>query len=605
MGGLLVNRREALLRAGLAVVTVAVFLADRKIELGVAAGVLYILPVWMATRSRDRSLVWVVAAICCALTVSGFFLSPAGGEMGKIFANRALAVFVVLLSAWLWSNERVRAEESAKLAAIIESSEDAILVAGLDGVITRWNAGAERLYGYSENELRGQSIRVLAPEDRRHELTGALERIRRMEPAQHYETIRAHRDGRAVHVSEAISPVFDLSGQLVGISAVARDVTQARSVAEAVEEHERRWQLIVQSALDAVIAMDETGAVIEWNPRAESIFGWTRQEAVGRTVSELIIPERLRSAHEAGLARYLETGEGPALNQNLELIAVRRDGVEFPVELTITPSKGAEGWQFNAFVRDITDRQERETKIARINEELRQKNEEMTQFVYTVSHDLKSPLLTCRGFASHLRQDLEHGRTDRLLPSIERIERASQRMSQLIEDLLELSRIGIVQGAVEVVDVNRLVESLAQELSARLQDVGAQLAIQKNLPPVRAEPGRIAQLFENLLGNAIKYGCRGDSPRIEVGAEIVDGSSRFFVKDDGPGIAAEHHRDVFGLFRRLESDQEGTGVGLAVVARIMDLQGGKAWVESEPGHGATFWVSFPALHDDPSECGPG
>jgi len=219
--------------------------------------------------------------------------------------------------------------------------------------------------------------------------------------------------------------------------------------------------------------------------------------------------------------------------------------------------------------------------------------EEMKQFVYTVSHDLKSPLVTCKGFVGLMKEDAEEGRWDDMLDSVERVERATERMGDLIDDLLELSRIGAIRNDPEHINVNDVLESVAEDLSKRILDVGAVLSIQEGLPSVVADRIRFVEVFENLLGNAIKYGCRGSRPRIDIGGVSLDGEIRFFVKDNGSGIAPEFHEKVFGLFQRLEADKEGTGVGLAAVARIMEVHGGRVWVESVPDAGATFWVAFP------------
>ncbi|MGE0760774.1 MAG: ATP-binding protein, partial [Pirellulaceae bacterium] len=236
-----------------------------------------------------------------------------------------------------------------------------------------------------------------------------------------------------------------------------------------------------------------------------------------------------------------------------------------------------------------------EEEIRRINKELQKRNDEMQQFVYTISHDLKSPLVTCKGFMGLMKEDALAGRWDVVLDSVGRIERAIQRMGDLIEDLLQLSRIGVIRNEPEDVDVGQMVRAIADELADRLHHAGATLRVHEPLPHVIADRVRLAEVFENLLSNAIKYGCRGENGRIEIGGLTAAHEIRFYVRDHGPGIAKEFHRKIFGLFQRLESNQEGTGVGLAAVARIMETHGGRSWVESAPGQGATFWIAFPAI----------
>jgi signal transduction histidine kinase len=181
-----------------------------------------------------------------------------------------------------------------------------------------------------------------------------------------------------------------------------------------------------------------------------------------------------------------------------------------------------------------------------------------------------------------------------VLDSVDRLERAAGRMNDLINDLLQLSRIGRVTHQAEPVDVGQLVREIADYLQPRLEEAGATLDIAPDLPSVMADRVRLSEVFDNLLTNAIKYGCDGPNPRITMGSQIMEGEVRFFVRDNGPGIPADYHDRIFGLFQRLDSSREGTGVGLAIVARILQVLGGRAWVESAPGTGAAFWIALPA-----------
>jgi signal transduction histidine kinase len=284
-------------------------------------------------------------------------------------------------------------------------------------------------------------------------------------------------------------------------------------------------------------------------------------------------------------------------DSQVDLFCVRKDGHRFPVEVGTNPLEMEEGKYVLCAIVDITQRKLAEEEIKRINQELQRRNHEMQQFVYTISHDLKSPLVTCKGFVGLMKEDAVAGRWDVVLDSVGRIERAIQRMGDLIEDLLQLSRIGVIRNEPEEVHVGPMVRAIVDELAERLQQAGATIEIQPDLPNVMADRVRLAEVFENLLSNAIKYGCRGGNGHISVGGMTGPHDIRFFVRDNGPGIAREFHRKVFGLFQRLDSNQEGTGVGLAAVARIMETHGGRAWVESAPGEGASFWIAFPLTCD--------
>ena len=241
---------------------------------------------------------------------------------------------------------------------------------------------------------------------------------------------------------------------------------------------------------------------------------------------------------------------------------------------------------------DSTDRVLAERRLQQTHDELQQKNHEMEQFTHTVSHDLKTPLVTIQGFSSQLRRDLGESRLDRLPDFVNRIQNATERMKSLIDGLLDLSRIGRLVAPSETVDISKLVGQLVEQHREEILAEGAVVDVQPDMPAVYGDPVRIAQVFENLLANAIRYGRGPDSLQIRIGSERHGEETRFFVRDNGPGVAPEYHEQIFQLFERLNRKTEGTGVGLAIVRRVAELHGGKAWVESSPGHGATFWVSF-------------
>jgi signal transduction histidine kinase len=240
---------------------------------------------------------------------------------------------------------------------------------------------------------------------------------------------------------------------------------------------------------------------------------------------------------------------------------------------------------------------ERTTELARLNQKLEQKNRELEQFFYTVSHDLSSPLISCKGLLTLIQQDVAEGNYGELAVSTEKLDRALDQLKQIIDDLLALSRLGRKRLKPVEVNVTSLIGELEEELADRLAAVGAELRLQGRLPKVIADAKDLRRVFENLLTNAIKYGCVNGDAVIEVGAVVTQDELRYCVRDHGPGIDPKYQEKVFGLFQRLDSDKPGTGLGLASVAKIMQLHGGRAWLEPTPGCGATFWVAFPARRE--------
>ena len=231
--------------------------------------------------------------------------------------------------------------------------------------------------------------------------------------------------------------------------------------------------------------------------------------------------------------------------------------------------------------------------MQQLNQELRSRNEEMERFVYTVSHDLKSPLVTIRGFVGFMEEDLRHGKGEALQDSLSRIRRGTDRMVKTIDELLELSRIGRVVHDPVPVNISELAQQIADEVSTT-HDVGsARVDVQPDMPTLVIDPIRIREVFENLLNNAFKYGCSNPQPHIRIGSARHEGEIRFVVQDNGTGIDPQYQDKVFELFQRVDREHEGTGVGLAIVRRIMEVHGGRAWVESTPGQGASFSIALP------------
>jgi signal transduction histidine kinase len=238
--------------------------------------------------------------------------------------------------------------------------------------------------------------------------------------------------------------------------------------------------------------------------------------------------------------------------------------------------------------REITERKHAE-------EELRKINEDLKNFVHIVSHDLKTPTISIRGFSSRLLKHYQEKLGQRGRKYVEQIDASARRMEALVSDLLELSRIGQVASTFEDVSSLEIVKHVSSGLQDRLQEKGAKLIVAHNLPTIYCDRKQIYQVFENLLVNAIKFSRRTANPRIEIGYEDGGSHNQFYLRDNGIGIDPEHHRKIFEIFQRVErmEDEEGTGLGLAIVEKIVENHGGKVWVESEKGNGATFYFTLP------------
>jgi two-component system, LuxR family, sensor kinase FixL len=244
------------------------------------------------------------------------------------------------------------------LEAIVGSSGDAIFSKTLGELVLSWNSGAEQLYGYSASEMIGRSVSVLVPEDRKPELAAILQRLAEGQQVAPFETVRRRKDGHLVDVSVTISLLRDATGKIIGASTIARDITKRKQVEATLRESEAQKGAMFETALDAIVTMNHLGNIVEFNPAAEKTFGYTRQEVVGLAMAELIIPASLRERHRRGLAHYLATGEGPVMDRRIEIVALRKDGSEFPIELAITRVPQAGDHFFIGTIRDITERKQ-------------------------------------------------------------------------------------------------------------------------------------------------------------------------------------------------------------------------------------------------------
>jgi PAS domain S-box-containing protein len=366
----------------------------------------------------------------------------------------------------------------------------------------------------------------------------------------------------------------------------------------ALRESEARKGAMFDSALDGIISIDSQGRIIEFNPAAEQIFGYNRAQALGQNMAELIVPASLREAHRQGLAKYLATGKGPVLGRRIEMTAQRADGTEFPVELSITRIGLGGSPTFNGFLRDIAERrrfnQDLEQRVLKRTTELEAANKELEAFSYSVSHDLRAPLRGIVGFA----QLLVKSHQDRLDKEGKRwlgiIQSETQRMGRLIDELLNFSRLGRQQMQSSLLDMGALAQSVFQELTALQTDRTPQFEL-KPLPPARGDQALLRQVFVNLLSNAVKFTRHREGARIELGSRNEGEENIYYVQDNGVGFDPKYVHKLFGVFQRLhhEDEFEGTGVGLALVQRIVHRHGGRIWAEAVLNKGATFYFALP------------
>jgi PAS domain S-box-containing protein len=366
-----------------------------------------------------------------------------------------------------------------------------------------------------------------------------------------------------------------------------------------VEESDRRAHMILDSAHDAFVGMDSRGTIVTWNAQAERTFGWRREEAVGRALADTIIPQAFREAHIHGMQRFHATGEAPVVNKRLELRGLHRDGHEFPIEITITSPMPAEhGYLFGAFLRDISDRRERDDQLRRAKEAAEAATQAKSQFLANMSHELRTPLNGVIGYAQLLQRDRTLTPAQR--EGVDAIAKCGSHLLELINDVLDLSKIeaGHVEIEESATDLVRLTTDVQHVIAdaARRKGLRLTMAFAPDVPRHVLVDGRhLRQILLNLLGNAVKFTTRGEV-RLGV-ARSEDGRLAFEVTDTGPGIEPEELNAIFEAFTQTRSGAEagGTGLGLTISQHLLRRMRSELKVASVLGEGSRFFFSLPLV----------
>jgi PAS domain S-box-containing protein len=509
---------------------------------------------------------------------------------------------------------RRASDERARLAAIVDSSEDAIIAKDLDGVIQSWNAAAERIFGYPAAEAIGRPVMMLIPPERKSEELDILARLRQGERIDHFETVRVRRDGSLVPISLTVSPVRDGAGRVVGASKIARDITEQKRAAEALAVQREWLQTTIDSIGDAVLATDIHGTVVYMNAVAEHLTGWNRQSAVGRPCSEVfrIVNERTRETARNPVQRALAEGVAVGLANHTVLIAA--DQTERPIDDSAAPIRHADGRIAGVVLvfRDVTERRrvEEERRKAMAERERLLESERAAraeaerasrikdEFVAMVSHELRTPLNAIVGWTELLAEDDTDPDTRRR--AIDVLRRNTKLQAQLVSDLLDVSRMlsGKLTLALQAVDMAVVLDEAVELVDSSAEAKGVQVRrTDRNADAlVLGDPARLQQVIANLLSNAVKFTPAGGT--IDVSLRHFGTHAEISVADTGVGIKPDFLSSVFERFRQADASTTrrfgGLGLGLAIVKQLVEMHGGSVRAESAgEGKGATFTVTLP------------
>jgi PAS domain S-box-containing protein len=490
------------------------------------------------------------------------------------------------VGTWINIGDRKEAERRmGELVSIIRNSQDAIIGKTLEGIVTSWNQGAERLFGYRTEEMIGQPITQLIPEERREEETNILAQILVGERFDHYETVRRHKDGHLVDVSLTVSPIRDAGGRLIGASKIARDITERKKSEKSLQESQARFEAVIASAMDAIITIDETQRVMLFNAAAERMFGCAASEAIGRSLDRFI-PSRLREAHNAHVRAFATTGvTSRAMGKFGDLVALRADGREFPIEASISQAEVAGAKLCTVILRDITERKEAESALSRSEGELRaltaklqRAREEEAIRIARELHDQLGRSLTSIKMDLLLIEKIASGQP--LAEEIHAINEKAKMMLESIDDTVHVVRrisTELRPGILDDIGLAAAIEWQANDFQRRSAVSCIVNVPEDDLEISREQATAFFRIFQEILTNVARH---SKAERIWVHLGAQEGEVVLEVEDDGVGIAPEalSQPHALGL------------VGMRERAAIFE---GQVEIAGTPGKGTTVIVRMP------------
>jgi PAS domain S-box-containing protein len=486
--------------------------------------------------------------------------------------------------------DRLRAEEaSRRLADIVGSSKDAIIGITRDGIVTSWNGSAQLLFGYKAEEMIGESVQRLTPGALRQEELRMFEDAGSSLAAKLYETVRVARGGKAIDVAITVSPIRDSQGAVMGTSMIVRDISEAKAQEEAVRVSEERQRLAVDAGQIGLWYLDAESGRSIWTQRCKELHGVKADSAVPDYPESLeLIHADDREAMQQALNDTIRGASDLAVEYRTRGVDFRTKWIQCRGRAQLDASGAVKG--VHGTVIDLTARREMEDKLRRVNTELE-------QFAYAAAHDLQEPLRNVALAAEMVKANPSGVREAREPALLNVMIDNAQRMEAMVKDLLAYSRsLDAAEEQTVSADANQVLETALQNLAAGIAEKGAEIT-RDRLPVVSMHPQHLRQVLQNLIGNALKY-CAQRPLKIHIGVRDLYGDVLLFVRDNGMGIAPQFHSRAFGMFKRLHGGSvKGTGIGLAVCKRIVEHYGGRIWIESQAGEGATFLFTVPAADE--------
>lgn len=511
--------------------------------------------------------------------------------------------------------------------ALLQASPLAVIALDQDGKVLLWNSTAEHIFGWTADEVVGRTVPTI-PAGSEYEFRMILESQLRSIPQQGRDVVRCRKDGSLIQLKLWTAPLRDTEGRIQGkLSMLADTSDDHRAQQERVQlviserdarEHARamdRFRELIEAAPDAIIEVDGSGNIVLMNAATERIFGYSRDELLGKPVEQLV-PQELRSRHVHHRCTYAAMPVRRPMGTGVHLQGQRKDGTRFPVEISLSPVGSGDTIRVSAVIRDVTDRQKAEQEFRdlqqRLTAELSSANRELeirsreaehanqlkSEFLASISHELRSPLHTIIGFAELLAEELEGPLNERQARFVNHIHRDSLHLLELINDILDLSKIeaGKLDLHLENFDALDAIDEVLNSIApvAKAKNIEIMMKFCPTLK-VHADRLRLKQILLNLLSNAVKFTPENGS--VSVACAKQDGFAEFSVSDTGLGIPKEEHQTIFNKFHQVGSTtkgvREGTGLGLAITKHLVEEHGGQIRVRSEVGQGSRFTFTVP------------
>jgi len=501
---------------------------------------------------------------------------------------------------------RTLEQSRSEYRQLVEHASDIVFRADKRGRFTYVNPVAVHLTGYTEKELLSmQFTDLVANHHQRRVKRFYREQVHDRRQSTYLEFQFKAKNNDLSWVGQSLQLIED-KGEVIGFQAIARDITTLKLAQSAVNRSQAIQSAMLDGALDAIISVDETGHVIEFNPAAERTFGYTMEEAFGRLLSDLIIPPELREAHRQGMNRLLATGKPKLIGQRIEVPALHKDGHQFPIELTLTQIKTADGQQFTAFARDITEQKESQEALEAARKEAENYAAAQTRFLSSMSHEIRTPLNAVIGI-SHLLQRTELSVKQQKY--IHDIQRAGDVLLGLINNILDFQKIesGFMELEEVTFDLHDVLGEVIDRARYLASDKPVKISLERSeeVPQwVKSDPVRLTQILTNLLNNAVKFTSKGQVV-LTVRHTPIDEAScsvAFEVRDTGVGIPEDALEKVFDTFTQASSDTTrrygGSGLGLPIVRQLVRAFDGEIHLSSKEGEGSVFTVELPLKPSD-------